>query len=190
MKRIVSFINIAAITVLLAFMFTACAANSSGDTHYRELLSNTQEEVFKSLNIAKEDANMTGNNLFLLPNKEKYLGYDFSVSLLFDQSDILYGYMYSMEYSDKTEKAVDALEDIVSKLTKENGEPDTYPEHPDKLSSAKKPIEVLSSGEFSKLFENWNLEETDNLVLEAVAQRMSESNLTISIKYQIQMPPQ
>ncbi len=186
MKKIATIIL--AITISI-FTFTSCNAESDQErTDYNTLLNENRSDVLSSLEISEDDIEELNNGMILLPNSENVLGYDFSTILMFDSENNLYGHMYYIAFVDDSEKAISTFEDVISKLTDENGEPDTYPNHPDQFSTTNDVTEKLQQ-DLSKVIESWNLEQEENLVLEASLENIGENTLTLLIKYNIQISP-
>ena len=178
---------------LMIFMMTACQPAQEPEKEdlnavLTELIGQGKETVEEKLaDISIEIGER--NEVTEIIGSRQYLGYDFTIELLFDfQTDQLYGYRYTREYpTEKMEDAVNDFRSVFDRLVEQHGESSTYEGLDNRyLESQDIAADLESKG---SLLERWDLQEHEDYQLSAVLDHMEEDSVKIILTYRIQLIP-
>ena len=149
--------------LLLLLGFTACAAEKGAKAlDYPAMFGETKNEVLAALDAEKltykEDDLYA--NAYVLDRTETLENRDFSVYLLFDlNTDTLYGYRRVLFVENPTDADCKLPEKLLNTLTAQYGEPTTYPDLENRISTHLDRLSTDAVGSGEVYNEYWSVSE-------------------------------
>lgn len=190
-KKILAFLLLGVFALGLSACARQAAQEKSGDfppnyEQYHALIGKERDAVYDSLSLEDKDLQDMGTGLYVLPEKEEYLGYPFKILLSFDvKSDQLLEFWYALEYQNEPENAAKAAGDLLDRMTKLYGEPDTYPGLQNRLKGRTDLAGSFSSEKAFSVSETWKMDAPEDFILELRADSDENSAVSISLRYVI-----
>ncbi|SFP95387.1 hypothetical protein [Caldicoprobacter faecalis] len=183
--------------IILSFM--ACSTQNEVGTNglnggigidiLSENIGKTKEVVFKSLNL-KEGKNVELSDkmagAYILKDEQKFYGEDFLLALNFDaNNDKMYGFMYIKDFEDNLKDGYNLTKKLYQDLTKEYGDPTTYPESPNSISKIPS-YEELATDRISHYMETWKVNDEISVTLEM--KYIPDTGIRIAVQYAVLVP--
>lgn len=155
--------------LLLLLGFTACSAGKGAKSFdYPAMFGETKDEVLAALdteNLTYKEDDLYAN-AYVLDRTETLENRDFSVYLLFDlNTDTLYGYRRVLVVENPTDADCKLPEKLLNTLTAQYGEPTTYPDLENRISTHLDRLSTDAVGSGEVYNEYWSVSENCDALL-------------------------